>query len=775
MGQMATLSTRLRYLVADKFDSAITGAYGLAAGSENRIFANSAYNMRQYDRYKGIVDIAQQVDDLPHDLRIAKIAEEYDQHGVGASLSYFASNPTIASSLIAQSLPSIFTGAGVGKVGTGLLATGLEKTALNAGVKNYLLKASTMGTIGAVSTAGMGYQQNVVHAYQKTGDYQKTIAEADKRTAVDSTFGFAGGLMPYFSKGSTWAGRALNVFTEATTQGLAGSTGAYYSAKSVGEEATGGELFLNFIMGYLTTPADIIAAKFAGGKKFDEPARADLQTANDVIVEIKNMALTQRDPETARQIIKNIKEQADSGLQDVYIPAEEFNRYFQEQGIDPIELADRVTGKQGALEEALATGADLQIPLENYAIDIVAKGHDTAFNETLRTAPDTMNARELTEFDSQLKESTEELAKQIDESINKESAYLTDRAIYDNVFQQLKEAGIDKASAERQALLYQALFNTLGQRLGVDPMSIFSKYNLQIGRDLTTGADSLRRFNQEDTKLSAIHNLTADNLIFADDLGGLAVPSIGVITKNKGGIDGFGDITLIGTKNLADPKQVPAFSSDAYSARFPREEFKPIKNYKEIESIIEPIEIEANRIGDSIVIHTMRQYLEQGDLRGNTYRWENSPAIKSLFLKERGVEIKPVLKEPSFDTGLNKAELKKVEKLYNQLLAIAKENGFNEKAEQFVNEQIKPIMEASLERRYSDRQRLLNDLKNSLKEQDAYSLYHKLRDDINKYQKLAGKKEVDEVATAQKIDKKFTNDKIKAEFKKWVSDQLRAI
>ena len=497
VGQMATLSTRLRYLVADKFDSAITGAYGLAAGSESRMFANSAYNMRQYNRYKGIVDIAQQVDDLPHDLRIAKIAEEYDQHGVGASLSYFASNPTIASSLIAQSLPSIFSGGGVGKVGTGLLATGLERTALSAGVKNYLLKASTMGTIGAVSTAGMGYQQNVVHAYQKTGDYQKTIAEADKRTAVDSTFGFAGGLMPYFSKGGTWAGRALNVFTEATTQGLAGSTGAYYSAKSVGEEATGGELFLNFIMGYLTTPADIIAAKFSGGKRFDEPARADLQTANDVIVEIKNMALTQRDPETARQIIKNIKEQSDSGLQDVYIPAEEFNRYFQEQGIDPIEFADRVTGKQGALEEALATGADLQIPLENYAIDIVAKGHDTAFNETLRTAPDTMNAKELSEFDSQLKESTEELAKQIDESINKENAYLTDRAIYDNVFQQLKEAGIDKTSAERQALLYQALFNTLGQRLGVDPMSIFSNYHLKITRDGISDANSaIKRYAQ---------------------------------------------------------------------------------------------------------------------------------------------------------------------------------------------------------------------------------------------------------------------------------------
>lgn len=197
VGQMATLSTRLRHFVANKFDSATTGMYGLVAGDEGRMFANSAYRMRQYDRNQDLIQIAQRTDDLPHDLRIAKIAEEYDQNGVGASLWYAVNNPTIASSLIAQSLPSIAAGGGFGKIGTGLLASGLERTALSAGAKNYLMKASTMGTIGLVSTAGMGYQQNLIQGYQKTGNYQKAIDYADKRTAVDSAWGAAGGLMPY--------------------------------------------------------------------------------------------------------------------------------------------------------------------------------------------------------------------------------------------------------------------------------------------------------------------------------------------------------------------------------------------------------------------------------------------------------------------------------------------------------------------------------------------------------------------------------------------------
>ena len=70
-------------------------------------------------------------------------------------------------------------------------------------------------------------------------------------------------------------------------------------------------------------------------------------------------------------------------------------------------------------------------------------------------------------------------------------------------------------------------------------------------------------------ELVAIHNLSAENLLFADKLGGLAVPSIG-ITKAETQFGGFGDITLIGSKDLATPAgDNPVFSADAYTQRFP--------------------------------------------------------------------------------------------------------------------------------------------------------------------------------------------------------------
>ena len=65
------------------------------------------------------------------------------------------------------------------------------------------------------------------------------------------------------------------------------------------------------------------------------------------------------------------------------------------------------------------------------------------------------------------------------------------------------------------------------------------------------------------------HNLSAENLLHADRMGGLAVPSL-AITKVDSPMEGFGEITLIGDRNMADPKQgIKAYGADIYSPRYP--------------------------------------------------------------------------------------------------------------------------------------------------------------------------------------------------------------
>jgi len=65
------------------------------------------------------------------------------------------------------------------------------------------------------------------------------------------------------------------------------------------------------------------------------------------------------------------------------------------------------------------------------------------------------------------------------------------------------------------------------------------------------------------------HNLTAANLLKADKLGGLPVPSL-AISKVGAPLQNFGEITLIAPTEMATPTaQNPVFRSDAYTPRFP--------------------------------------------------------------------------------------------------------------------------------------------------------------------------------------------------------------
>jgi hypothetical protein len=74
---------------------------------------------------------------------------------------------------------------------------------------------------------------------------------------------------------------------------------------------------------------------------------------------------------------------------------------------------------------------------------------------------------------------------------------------------------------------------------------------------------------KEGDELIGMHNLNAENLAHADELGGLPVPSIG-IAKANAPLEGFGDISLIARQDMVRPgRGNPVFSADAYSKRYP--------------------------------------------------------------------------------------------------------------------------------------------------------------------------------------------------------------
>lgn len=78
----------------------------------------------------------------------------------------------------------------------------------------------------------------------------------------------------------------------------------------------------------------------------------------------------------------------------------------------------------------------------------------------------------------------------------------------------------------------------------------------------------------EKADLVVQHNLTAENLLHADELGGLAVPSL-AISKKGNALTGFGEITLLGESKLVDPATgTPVFDRDVWSPRWPETRWK---------------------------------------------------------------------------------------------------------------------------------------------------------------------------------------------------------
>ncbi len=133
--------------------------------------------------------------------------------------------------------------------------------------------------------------------------------------------------------------------------------------------------------------------------------------------------------------------------------------------------------------------------------------------------------------------------------------------------------------------------------------------------------------------LIAVHNLSPENLKAADEIGGLAVPSIAVLGESRGELSGFGGITLIGGEPLASPDAgVPAFPGDAWTVTFPRPDYSPRKG--DFDAFRNPIADWAVERGmHATTLFTLWGESKQGPTSVK-YSLLHSPAVQAYYLSE---------------------------------------------------------------------------------------------------------------------------------------------
>lgn len=166
------------------------------------------------------------------------------------------------------------------------------------------------------------------------------------------------------------------------------------------------------------------------------------------------------------------------------------------------------------------------------------------------------------------------------------------------------------------------------------------------------------------------HNLTPEKLIAAEKLGGMPVPSLG-ISKVSEPVQGYGDISLIGSKEMAIPSaKNPVYKSDAYTKRAPNIDYnidyKSQENLKGLlGDVMDKVPNSKHEFGKLVEDYKDRQY---NDL------------LVAKFLNEKGIlptNIENTYKFGSELSNLRSQNLPEYQNWLNQFESKLPESGVN--------------------------------------------------------------------------------------------------
>ena len=272
-------------------------------------------------------------------------------------------------------------------------------------------------------------------------------------------------------------------------------------------------------------------------------------------------------------------------------------------------------------------------------------------------------------------------------------------------------------------------------------------------------------------KLTATHNLSAEALAKADELGGLPVPSVG-ITKGRA-LEGFGEVTLLGTRPLVDPELgVPAFGSDVYSKRFPREKYKSVK-MKKADEFVAKYRPFANETGGhelSLIFDALVNHPDLGDAK---HRFMTSEFAKMAFLKDKGKPVRVPKRKERVDGIVDQQLVDEVNALGGSVRSSSTPEYklYSEYLRKAFDRREKVINKFTSDKERN--QRLSNKELENLFDENGLArigVGDRLLYDIDRFNNLV----VDKSKLRDRIEKKFTK-KMKADYEKWATQEIASL
>ena len=313
---------------------------------------------------------------------------------------------------------------------------------------------------------------------------EQKIKEADAHAAATglfdaASFGLAGKtLLPKkWASGLTERGKNFaNTLVQAPVQGAMGAAGeAVGQIAAKGQVESWADVVAEFAGEFFTTPLEVLSAGIKAtnwAQAREQKALQNAENAKQLAQAVVNSKLLQRDPETGLSLIRESAQQA--GVETVYI---------NPMALQQAGLAEQVRGMSETVnakfDEALETGSDIAIPMEEFATKILPNDKDdaivlmTGFGDT----PSYNQAKEDAEAIQQ------EIAKEAKETLkaNAQERQQSLAEVSRLIKQDLKampEVTPEEARSVRSVITVAV--DTLARDMGISPMEAWNRYGARI-------------------------------------------------------------------------------------------------------------------------------------------------------------------------------------------------------------------------------------------------------------------------------------------------------
>lgn len=194
----------------------------------------------------------------------------------------------------------------------------------------------------------------------------------------------------------------------------------------------------------------------------------------------QNSKLRERLPDKFQELVADMTK--DGPVENVYAPVELFQTHWQDQGVDPADMAKEL-GIERQYQEAIATGSKIAIPTSVYARHIAPTEHNAVFANDLSFGADQMSANETKAFFKQQEADMAEQAKQLQEGQTPDQ-----RAQFDTEMEQVMTpireqvtALYPKGQAETHIKLIEQQKRVRALRLGKSPLELEQARPMTIG------------------------------------------------------------------------------------------------------------------------------------------------------------------------------------------------------------------------------------------------------------------------------------------------------